>query len=55
MFDLFAVPVDDTLDLHAHTFFGLHAVFAIVRHDVFIIACATFDTCIRAFFDDLVP
>ena len=55
MLNLFTVTVNDTLDLHTDTLFSLHAMLAIVRHDMFIIACATFNTCIWAFLDDLVP
>jgi hypothetical protein len=55
MLDLFSMTVDNAFDFETYTFFGLHTMLSIIGHDMFVIACATFNTGIWTVLDYLIP
>jgi len=49
------MTISNTIDDLTDTFFGLHAMLAIIRHDMIFIASTTFNTCVWACILDETP
>jgi hypothetical protein len=53
--NLFTMTVSNTINDLANAFFGLHTMLTIIWHDVFVVASATFNTCVWTVGNNISP